>query len=107
MTRTAGHIRNVIAVVLALGAITAPAATAMLPPPDHAVATQSSAKAPSSQPPAATTIRVVRVGASSGFSWGDAAIGAGAVLALSVIVLGAAMAAGPRRGRRPSVRTTS
>ena len=107
MTRTTSHIRTAIAVVLALGAITAPTATAMLPPPDRVTATPSSATSSSLQPPAATTIKVMRVGAAGGFNWGDAAIGGGAAIALSVIVLGAAMAAGPRRGRRPSVRTTS
>jgi hypothetical protein len=49
----------------------------------------------------ATPVRVVEVEADRGFDWGDAGIGATAVLALLAIGAGAAIATGHRPGRNP------
>lgn len=48
----------------------------------------------------ATPPTLVRVSASNGgFDWGDAGIGAGGAIALSIIALGGTVAASQRRGR--------
>ena len=105
MKRTTDHIRTALALALVFGAIASPA-EAMLPrdqPIYHGSASQAQAttgKSQSGSASTATTVRVVRVGASHGFSWGDAAIGGTAVLALAAIALGATMATGSRDGRR-------
>lgn len=121
MKGTTDHIRTAITLALVFGAMAAPA-KAMLPR-DQAIYQGSGAAAQvaagKSQSgrravvraelgPGAAPVRVVRVGYSHGFGWGDAAIGGAAVLALAMIALGAAMATGSRDGRRrPATRTSS
>ena len=88
----------VIAVVTALAAISAPAASARfdLNPPNS----NQTAKT------AAVTIESPGKTSSNGFDWGDAAIGAGAVLALLALGGGAVMIS--RRGQpRSRPATTS
>lgn len=67
-------------VTIGLGAIAAPAATAMPAPPDSAV--------PSSSEPVAIEPEPVVQSVNEGFDWGSAAIGAGAAGALIVLSLG-------------------
>jgi hypothetical protein len=55
----------------------------------------------------ATVVRVVHVNDQSGFDWGDAGIGAGGMLALTMIGLGGTLVASTRRsglGRRPTAK---
>jgi hypothetical protein len=42
---------------------------------------------------------IVRVSASNGFDWGDAGIGAGGAVALTILGVGGALVASNRRGR--------
>jgi hypothetical protein len=67
-----------------------------------ALAHAPSAKSQTTQPSSPTTIRVVRVEGSDGFHWGDAAIGAAGVVALTAIAFGAVVAASYRSDRRRS-----
>jgi hypothetical protein len=75
---------RVLALMAATGAVTAPAASAMLPPPDAWTGSAGSAPAP--------RLEVVRPVQSDGFDFGDAAIGAGATLALLVAAGGGTLA---------------
>lgn len=62
---------------------------------------------PTGQPaaaPAPTRVRIVEV-PSNGFEWGDAGVGAAAMLALVLVGVGVAMAGVHRRGRRFPVTT--
>jgi hypothetical protein len=60
---------------------------------------------PTGQPaPARTRVHIVEV-PSSGFEWGDAGVGAAAMLALVLVGVGVAMAGVHRRGRRLPVTT--
>ena len=55
--------------------------------------------------PASTAPTIVHVTApSGGFDWGDAGIGAGGGVALSILDLGSALAVSDRRTRRQAVR---
>jgi len=75
-----------LAVVLVAAAITAPAASART---DQSYFSGGSL---SKQGPPPTAVRVVEVPSDSGFQWGDAAIGAGAALAVALVGLGATLA---------------
>jgi hypothetical protein len=58
-----------------------------------------SSPAPTSAPP----VRAVNTGGSSGFHWGDAGIGAGAVIVLTLVVgIGGTVLLGRRTGSRPA-----
>ncbi|HTX32350.1 MAG TPA: hypothetical protein VMD09_13290 [Solirubrobacteraceae bacterium] len=59
-----------------------------------------------SAPAAPTIVRVTPTDA--GFDWGDAGIGAGGALALSLVALGGAVLVSGRRGRHPhnTIRTS-
>lgn len=83
MIRTA---TRTLAVAATVGAVAAPGASAMLPPPD-----------PVSHAPARPV--VIEQPPASGFDYGDAAIGAG--LALTVLVAGTGGAVALHRARRP------
>ena len=77
-------LKATLAVVLASSAV-APAASAMLPPPDPP------------QPAHPVPVQFVEVPSHQGFDWGDAGIGAAAGLGLSLIAAGGIVA--QRRGR--------
>ena len=79
------------------GAAYSPSAAAAEPDVPHGVAYSPSA-VDTEQPPAAG-VRVVRVATNPGFDWGDAAIGAGATVALFAIGAGGGMLMGARRRR--------
>jgi hypothetical protein len=69
------RLRTTMALAATAGAVAAPTASAMLPPSDPAPA-----------PPAgAPHAPAVNASASSGFDYGDAAIGAGAVIAVLLV----------------------
>ena len=59
-------------------------------------------------PPARTTsspqpaVQVIRVSAPGGFDWGDAGIGAGVALGLSMLAIGGGLVIADRRGGRPA-----
>ena len=81
-----------LALVLVIGAIAVPAASARV------------ISDPPSEPPSATEVltsspHTLTVVKSSGFDWGDAGIGAGAIGALVLIGLGARLAIGSRGHR--------
>jgi len=91
MTLKHGRVTGSLALILVTGAVAAPVASARFdlnPPP--------------SQPTAATQVvssppQPVTVVKSSGFDWADAGIGAGAVVALVLVGLGASLTVGHRR----------
>jgi hypothetical protein len=88
------RITKVTAVALALGAIAAPAASAG--PIADGLALQPRHSAPLT--PIPTSPKVVQVSnPSDGFDWGDAAIGAGGGVALSILGVGGALALSQRR----------
>jgi hypothetical protein len=98
MSRATKRVFAVIVVVTALGAISAPAASARfdLNPPNSNGSAQTSA----------VTIQSPKTTSSNGFDWGDAAIGAGAVFALLALGGGAVLIS--RRGQpRSRPATTS
>jgi hypothetical protein len=76
-----------LALVLVVGAIAAPAALARTEAPSFDIS--GSASTPGTAP---SVVRVVDVPTDSGFDWGDAAIGAGAAVALGMIAAGGAVA---------------
>jgi hypothetical protein len=82
-------VTRTLAVAATAGAVAAPAASAMLPPPDP----------PASREP--TQPVVIDQPRASGFDYGDAAIGAG--LALTVVVAGTGGAVALHRARRPQI----
>lgn len=93
--------RTIVGLTVAALSIGAPAASAAGPatgaPPPHGVTYSSIAN---HQPTEPTGVRVVRVTSSNpGFDWGDAGIGAGAVVALGAIGLGAGVLTSARRHR--------
>ena len=71
-----------LAVIVATGAIAAPAASAMVPPQDDSLSAAASSPAP----------EIVTVDSSSGFDVGDAAIGAGAAVAVLLVGAGGTFA---------------
>lgn len=77
-----------VALALVIAALLAPAAQART---DGA---PLSPVAPSEQ------VRVVTVSSDSGFNWGDALLGAAAVVAIGMVGVGAALAVGNHRHRR-------
>ena len=79
------------------GAEYSPSAVTAEPDVPHGAAYSPSAVTPEQAP--AAGVRVVRVGSNPGFDWGDAAIGAGAAVALMTIAVGGAMLFGTRRRR--------
>lgn len=79
-----------LALTAAAGAVAAPAATAMPAGPDPG---------PASSAPTALPPQIVKSAAPAGFDFGDAAIGAGAVL--TVLLAGAGGTLVARRARRP------
>jgi hypothetical protein len=86
-------IKSLTTALVVAGAAAAPGASARLqlnPPSSH-------------QPP--PPIRVVQAPADNGFDWGDAGIGAGGVIALTLLSLGGVTAA--RRGSHGIRRTVS
>jgi hypothetical protein len=86
---------HALALATATGAVAAPAASAMLPPAEPVPVTTAGYTPP-------PTVRSVESG---GFSYDDAAIGAGAVLALLVAGSGGTLVL--RRIRRPHVSPTA
>jgi hypothetical protein len=84
-----------LSLALALGAIAAPVAQARFDLNPTATPVTASA---------APAVRVVHVANSSGFDWGDAGIGAGGMVGLIAIAVGATLAAGGRRSRSSSTR---
>jgi len=76
-----------LALVLVAAAIAAPAALARTDAPSFDIS--GSASTPGTAP---SVVRVVDVPTDSGFDWGDAAIGAGAAVALGMIAAGGAIA---------------
>ena len=105
------HLTRAIALALALGAIIAPAASADPPPLRKAeaaiAASQRTAPPPvlpnpdEQVPNARPESVIVRVTApSAGFDWGDAGVGAGVTLALTLIGVGGVLAVTRRRSHR-------
>jgi hypothetical protein len=78
----------VLALALVIAALLAPAAQA------RTEGAPLSPVAPSEQ------VRVVTVSSDSGFDWGDALLGAAAVVAVGMVGAGAALAIGSHRHRR-------
>jgi hypothetical protein len=85
-----------LALALVVAAIAAPAALARTEAPSFG--NTGSANTPGTAP---SVVRVVDVPTDSGFDWSDAAIGAGAALAVGMISLGGAMATASHRRHRP------
>jgi hypothetical protein len=83
-----------LALITAVGAIGAPAASAMLPPPD-----------PVAHPGAASQPVIVKSVHDGGFDFGDAAIGAGAAFALVLAGTGTRLAL--HRVRQPQMSPAS
>lgn len=80
-----------------LNVVRAPtAAHAVLPPP--AARVRANVQAARASVPVSTPATIVRVTPSSGFDWGDAAIGAAVVLAFSLVGLGGTLAVSHRHG---------
>src|SRR5215208_3135079 len=91
---TQSTLRRGIAVATVVSALAAPVASGA-PIEDMAPSTVNGEPRAQPAPP-----RVVQVGADNGFDWGDAGIGAAALLALAAIASGALVAGGYRpRGR--------
>ena len=84
-----------LALAVTTGAIAAPAASAMLPPPDSAGHSLATAPQPV----------IVKADASRGFDFGDAAIGAGA--AAVALIVGAGGTIAVHRGRHPQTPPTA
>jgi hypothetical protein len=104
---TTHRITTTLALALALGASAAPASA--LPTNINAngsevpaIPTTTHAAAQATEPtrPVGTPATIVRVSAPNGFDWGDAAIGAGGGIALSIIGLGGVLAVSQHRTRR-------
>jgi hypothetical protein len=89
---------GLLATALAVALIACPAASARTDAPTFGIS--SAPGQPSHYP---TQLRVVEVSSASGFDWGDAAIGAGAAIALAMIAVGGAMAS--HRARHPRTAT--
>ena len=87
-------LRRGLALATVVSAFAAPAASAA---PIEDVIPSTANGEPSGQ---SVPVRVVQVGADSGFNWGDAGIGAGGLLALVAIASGALVATGYRPGAR-------
>ncbi len=92
MTSMKRHL-TYLATALVFGALIAPSAMAR-PIDDPALPSSPQVYEATGQAP------VQYVGASGGFDWGDAAIGAGAVIALVAIGVGAALLLGFRRSEQ-------
>jgi hypothetical protein len=84
-----------MALAAAVGAIAAPAASAI-----PAEEFMPGSRADSDSLARTVPVRVVQVEADTGFDWGDAGIGASGLLALMAIGAGAAVATGYRPGAR-------
>jgi hypothetical protein len=80
--------------VLALAALAAPSASAR---PIEEVGPDIKPVSSVNALPTTSEVRVVSVDSKSGFDWGDAGIGAAAVLALTMIGVGAALTLNHRR----------
>jgi hypothetical protein len=94
-----------LALVLLTGAVAAPAASARI---DTGVSSPQPTSATQLETSLPQTVTVVRSG---GFDWGDAGIGAGAVVALAATGLGARLAVGRHRqldsrAARPTISAT-
>jgi hypothetical protein len=101
------HIKTTLALTLAIGAVAVPAASARFdlnPPPASQTARASSPVSPNpdqqtiatpmvSSPPA----QVVKISQPNGFGWGDAGIGAGAMLGLILVLIGSTLYVTHRR----------
>jgi hypothetical protein len=87
---TTHPIRSTAAIALALSAISAPAASAMVPRADPPQGTQTD-----------VTPVVHGIAANGGFDWGDAGIGAAGGFALSMVGLGGVLVVSQRQERRP------
>lgn len=97
MTALSHRTSTGLAIALALGAITASGAQARSPLQPAAGAVTASQR---------VAVRVVRVADHSGFVWGDAVIGAGAMAGLIGIGAGVTLASGGLRSRRSHPRAT-
>jgi hypothetical protein len=75
-----------LAVATVVSALAAPAASAA--PVEQFIPSTTKGEPSGQQAP----VRVVQVGADTGFDWGDAGIGAGGLLALAAIASGAVVA---------------
>ena len=80
------RLRRGLAIATVGSALLAPAASAA--PVEQMVPSTANGE-PSGQP---APVRIVQGGADDGFNWGDAGIGAGGLLALTVIASGAVIA---------------
>jgi hypothetical protein len=95
-----------LTIALAIAAIAAPAASAdsqgFLPRTSASALSKLHARLDSREPATAESVRIVRVAATTGFSWGDAAIGGAAVFAVCMIALGGVLVISNRypQGRR-------
>lgn len=102
--RTSTHsLRRTFAAAIAVTVLAAPAASAA--PIDETAnpSGRQQAEAYSAAPLELPSAPVPASGAGNGFDWGDAGIGATAMLALAAIAAGAAVAVGHRPGRRHTV----
>jgi hypothetical protein len=88
------HIKTAAAIALALSVIAPTAASARPIGPGPG-------GAPTTQPQATPIVRIVAP--NHAFDWGDAAIGAGGGLALSMLGLGGALAVSSARTRRSNI----
>jgi hypothetical protein len=95
-----------LVLVLVVGAIAAPSASALpieqFRPDDRPGGAQARQV---DRPP--TQVRLVRTAANPGFDWGDAGIGAGGAFALTMIGLGGALVVSNRRHRKARLATTA
>jgi hypothetical protein len=104
------HRVSVVALILVVAALFAAPASAVdkVAPVSPPASSTSPTPTPFGTEQAATggptEVQVVRVPseAASGFDWGDAGIGAGAALSVTMIGLGGALALSTRRHREPS-----
>jgi hypothetical protein len=93
-----------VALVLIVAAILVPAASAR--PIDQVGPASLPVSSPRDASPPASQVEVVRT-PSSGFDWGDAGIGAGAVFALTMIGVGGALVVSNHRHREESPATVA
>ena len=88
-------VRRCLALAVVVGALAAPAASARPIDLVPATATDAPPAARTAVPPPAPASEPITV-SGDGFDWGDAGIGATAILALAVIAAGTTMASGRR-----------
>jgi hypothetical protein len=104
-------VRRLLALVSVMTALGAPAAVAAPFEERYPGLANSETSSPTvstpnailgAQPSSTQSVPTVSVSTEEGFDWGDAAIGAGAMLALSAIVAGGVLEVSRRRGLDPT-----